>query len=184
MSADYRKYWVFSISLLLTSVVGILGAQTERPAGPTSRSFKHSPRPSAREWREASSTTLTQVSGERAAKCRAHRVREWLRVSCPELVTAAVRLVGGEARNAYFHVEAEHAEKPGLPGAGEFVIALRPGEQRVVQFWSFGQGYDGPLTVMGSITFQESWLEGDTEPTLLLVDVLHEPIRTATQDGK
>lgn len=143
------------------------------------------PRPSAREWSsEAKEAQLTRVMGPTAQGCKALVLREWLRVTCPDVKAAAVSLVGGEAKDAYFHVESQDAEKSGLPGGGEFVIAVRPGDLRVIQFWTFGPGYDGPLTVIGSLIFQESWLKEERRPTLILSDVLHEPIRTATQEGK
>jgi hypothetical protein len=124
------------------------------------------------------------VTGEGAAACRAYQVREWLRVSCPDLSTAAVQLVGGEAKDVYFHIEPQHSERRGLPGGGEFVAAIRKEETRVIQFWTFGPGYDGPLTVIGSVVFQQVWSEEQAEPTLILADVLHEPVRTKTQEGK
>lgn len=179
-----RNALVPASALLLTGAYLVLPASaTDVSPGNVSVPEK-SPRPSPREWREAQPETRLRIVGERARDCQGWIVREWLRVSCPNLPTAAVRLVGGQARDAYFHIEPSHPEKVGLPGGGEFVIAVRPGEARVIQFWSFGPGYDGPLTVSGSITFQESWLPDEAEPTLLLYDALHEPVRTATQDGK
>lgn len=145
----------------------------------------HTPRPTAHEWSsKAKETHRMRVMGQAASGCHAFVLREWLRVTCPDAKTAAVRLLGGEAKDAYFHVEPQDAEKSGLPGGGEFVIAVRPGDLRVIQFWTFGPGYDGPLTVIGSLVFQQSWPEDERWPILILSDVRHEPIRTATQEGK
>lgn len=183
---DWRRNAALMATILLSFCLALAAraAVTEAENDHFPRQ-ERTPRPSAREWREeAKEARLSHVTGQTAKGCKAFVVREWLRVTCPEVKTAAVRLVGGEARDTYFHVEAQDAEKTGLPGGGEFVISVRPGDSRVIQFWTFGPGYDGPLTVIGSLIFQESWPEEEPGPTLLLSDVLHEPIRTATQEGK
>ena len=143
-----------------------------------------SPQPSKREWSEASPFEIPRLHGERAKKCEGSRVREWLKVRCRGVPTAAIQLVGGQARNVYYWIEPASEKDDQMPGDGEVVLAVRKGDLRVIQWWTFGPGYDGPLTVLGSVMLQQKWPEGANEPSFVLSDVLQEPIRTATQEGK
>lgn len=169
----------------------IVGVYSETHAGdegsPTWSSLKEaSPRPSAKEWREATEVTLDRVVGKRAKQCTAWQVREWFKLHCTGKPTAAINLVGGEPRDLYFWVEppSEDDSSERMPRDGEVVMAVRPGTQRVIQFWTFGPGYDGPLTVLGDVILQQKWEEDDPSPAFILSDTLVEPIRTATQKGK
>ena len=158
-------------------------AETPQPSWP--KVEKHSPRPSGKEWKEATRVELDRTSGERSKKCSAWRVREWFKLHCSGKPTAAINLVGGEARNVYYWVQPpEEGAAEQMPGDGEVVMAVLPGTQRVVQFWTFGPGYDGPLTVLGDVILQQKWEEDAPAPTFILTDTLVEPIRTATQEGK
>jgi hypothetical protein len=149
-----------------------------------------SPQPTKREWTEES-TELTvrfpnsvRSHGTVATRCQAHVMREWLKVRCKDHRTAAIQLVGGEAKNVYYSIDAASEKTSGMPGEGEVVLAVREGSSRVIQWWTFGPGYDGPLTVIGSMLLQQEWVAGEALPSFVLSDVLHEPIRTATQEGK
>ena len=43
---------------------------------------------------------------------------------------------------------------------GETIVPLRKGDRRVIRFWTFGPGYDGPLTVLPDFVLQEDWQSG------------------------
>ena len=46
--------------------------------------------PTAQAWRAAQPLALLRISGVRATHCNARAVREWLKVTCPELRTSAI----------------------------------------------------------------------------------------------
>ena len=48
------------------------------------------------------------------------------------------------------------------------MFPVRRGDRRVVQFLSFGVGYEGPFTQLPALVVQESWLPGTERPILLL----------------
>lgn len=160
------------------------GAAATNASSEGAWSHEKSPQPTKKEWAEAGSFEMTRLHGQRAKKCDALRIREWLKVRCHGVPTAAIQLVGGQAKNVYYWIQPPSEETGQLPGDGEVVLAVRQGDVRVIQWWTFGPGYDGPLTVLGSVMLQQKWPEGVDEPSFVLSDVLQEPIRTATQEGK
>jgi|GEM_PF-6207998 len=141
--------------------------------------------PTGPEWHDANPVQFTYRSADRFSKsCEASQVREWLKIRCREQPTAAMRLLGGEGKHIYYWIQPPSTETDGMPGESEIVMAIRPGDRRVIAWWTFAPGYDGPLTVTGSMTLQQDFQRGDEYPTLILSSTLHEPIRTATQEGK
>jgi hypothetical protein len=97
------------------------------------------------------------------------RVREWIRVSCPDLVTASLSHLGGTPTGMSFWIDPPREGKDAkLPAGGEVMFPMRRGDRRVVQFLSFGPGYEGPLTQLPALVVQELWLEGAKGPELLL----------------
>jgi hypothetical protein len=147
-------------------------AAAATPAGPD---FAEAPflaekskKPTAEEWKGAPEVQPTR-RGPRGAKCHVWRVREWVRVSCPDLVTASVAMLGGTTEGMAFWIDPVREGQDGkLPAGGEVMFPVRPGDRRVVQFLSFGPGYEGPFTQLPALVVQESWVEGATAPVLLL----------------
>ena len=120
------------------------------------------------EWAQAAEVEPTR-RGPRAAKCHVWRVREWVRVSCPDLVTSSIAMLGGTNQGMAFWIDPAKEGKDGkLPAGGEVLFPVRPGDRRVVQFLSFGPGYEGPFTQLPALVVQELWLEGAAKPTLVL----------------
>jgi hypothetical protein len=127
-----------------------------------------SAKPTADEWRSAPEVEPTR-RGPRAARCHVWRVREWVRVSCPDLVTASIAMLGGTAQGMAFWIDPVREGADGkLPSGGEVLFPVRRGDRRVVQLLSFGAGYEGPFTQLPALVVQESWLPDEEEPVLLL----------------
>lgn len=161
----------------------LLTASAPRDADPTlsvqsaSWPAATSPAPRAAEWDAAEALTATRVAGERAARCRVDRVREWLRIRCKDLPTAAIGALGGDAKGLRYEIQPAGDNR--VPGDGQVILPVRRGDRRALLWWTFGEGYDGPLTVVPAITIQQSWLPSRQAPVLTLVDALHEPVPTA-----
>jgi hypothetical protein len=131
--------------------------------------------PTHQAWLNAETVAFTRASGARATRCTAQRVREWLKVRCPELHTSAITQLGGAASPVSSSITPAGDDR--IPGGGEAVFPLRTGDRRVLLWWTLGEGYDGPLTVVPGIVLQEYWLA--EQPILVLTDALHEPVPTA-----
>jgi hypothetical protein len=89
---------------------------------------------------------------------------------------AAITQLAGSALTTRRSIAPEGADR--MPGGGTLLLAATPGDRYVFTFWTFGPGYDGPLTVVPAVQVQVSWLDGKTAPTLLLSDALYEPVPT------
>lgn len=127
-----------------------------------------SKQPTPEEWKAAKELLPTR-RGARADKCHVWRVREWIRVSCPDLVTAAVAMLGGTPTGMSFWIDPpREGGDAKLPAGGEVLFPVRKGDRRVVQFLSFGPGYEGPFTQLPALVVQELWPEGTDRPVLLL----------------
>lgn len=127
-----------------------------------------SSKPTADEWKSAPEVEPTR-RGPRSAGCHVWRVREWIRVSCPHLVTASIAMLGGNPEGMAFWIDpAKEGDDGKLPAGGEVLFPVRRGDRRVVQLLSFGAGYEGPFTQLPALVVQESWLAGEERPTLLL----------------
>ncbi len=131
--------------------------------------------PSSQEWHGAEAALPTRSVGVRADNCRVRRVREWASIRCFEMPTSAITQLGGTQKGVSFHLDPPGEDR--LPREGVLVFPLRRGDRRVFSFWTLGNGYDGPLTVIPAVVVQADW-QGEV-PTLLLFDALNEPVRTA-----
>lgn len=169
---------VLAIGVALAPALAEEPAASAAPSPPAATSepdFAEAPfpdekskKPTAEEWKAAPEVQPTR-RGPRGAKCHVWRVREWVRVSCPDLVTASIAMLGGTTEGMAFWIDPVREGQDGkLPAGGEVMFPVRPGDRRVVQFLSFGPGYEGPFTQLPALVVQESWLEGAAAPVLLL----------------
>jgi hypothetical protein len=127
-----------------------------------------SPRPAFADWKTSTPVRLQHVS-PKAARCKVYLVKEWVRVRCLGGVTSAITQLGGEREGVAFWIDSPPDPATGVPGDGEAVFPVRRGDRRLLQFWTLGPGYDGPLTVVPAFTLQEEWIDPDAGPTLLLL---------------
>lgn len=136
------------------------------------------PAPTSDEWNKAPLLTPRRAVGPRAKSCQVQAVGEWFRVRCIGLTTSAITELGGNSQNVYLHLDAPNDD--GLPREGVIVFALQPRDRRVFSFWTLGDGYDGPLTVIAGVIVQAYWQEN--QPVVLLHDALNQPVRTAQSE--
>lgn len=134
--------------------------------------------PTAAEWEARMRVNLGRTYGDKAGTCDVRLIDEWIRVRCASFKTSAITQLGGANTGVHSAIEPPGADR--LPGAGELIFPVRPGERRVFLFWTLGPGYDGPLTVVPAVTVQSQWLAGSENPSITLTDALHEPVATKT----
>ncbi len=192
------------VTVVLAISATVFGAQTlsttntvgdESEALPTATSASSSPpapslaaplmafAASPRTWANATLLAPTRAVGVHASRCTVHAVANWYKVRCPGLTTAAITEVGlteGRGTPSDVQFNLDPAADDGMPREGEVVFELADGERRVFSFWTFGDGYDGPLTVIAGVVIQASRIKAAT--TLLLHDALNQPIRTAQSE--
>ena len=149
-------------------------ARARTDPAPADSAGPRSPKPSKAEWRAAAHVTPARLQGRQAAHCAIVQVREWLRVWCDGFRVAAVTHLGGSSAGE--ELSLSPPDTRGLPTAGGAWFPLNRGESRAVLFWTLGEGYDGPLTVIPAVVVQTDYL--GAEPRVLLHDALHEPVRT------
>lgn len=125
-----------------------------------------SARPTPAEWRQARPVALV-YAGPRASRCGAFLLREWLKVRCTGGTVSAVTQLGGERDGVTFWIDPPADRAANIPGDADVQLPLRRGDRRVLQLWTLGPGYDGPLTVVPALTLQEEWV--DDGPNLLLL---------------
>ena len=116
--------------------------------------------PTVDEWKTATPIEFTRRSLA-GRWCRAHRLREWLKVDCPSSF-AGIRQVGGNPDGVYLWIY------PMDVGGAQVVMSMRPGDRRVLQFYDISTNEQlGPLSGPGMI-LDEAWIEGEKSPTLVL----------------
>ncbi len=135
-------------------------AQAELPAD-------KSPRPTPTEWRQARQVAL-RYRAPKGARCGAFLLREWLKVRCAGGTVSAVTQLGGERDGVALWIDPPADRATNMPGDAELQFPVRRGDRRVLQLWTFGPGYDGPLTVVPALTLHEEWVD-DSGPSLLLL---------------
>lgn len=142
------------------------GAEEERALDADPFPGEPSKQPTAAEWAAAQRVRLSRV-GPAAAGCRAYRLREWMRIRCPDLSVSAISLLGGKTEGVAFWITPSKSRESGeMTRGGEAMFPIRRGDRRVIQILTFGPGYDGPFTLLPAIVVQEQWLDDEPAPTV------------------
>lgn len=157
---------------------GIAPAEVLPPANTAAPEDKTSAPPSASAWKTASVLTPQRVAGKHSAACRVLQLGQWYNVRCAGLATSAITQLAGEELGVHFSLDP--AADDGFPREGEVTFALRDAQSRAFSFWTFGEGYDGPLTVMAAVVVQARRHAGVT--SVLIHDAFNQPIRTAQSE--
>lgn len=126
-----------------------------------------SPQPTRDEWSTQQRHVKLTRSSKAASRCLASVVREWLRLRCSGGVASAVTLLGGERDGVLFWIDPPPDKATNIPGDAEIIFPVRRGDRRLIQVWTLGPGYDGPLTVVPSFVVQEHWVDGAPDPTVI-----------------
>lgn len=121
---------------------------------------KSSP-PKVTEWSSASEVAPTRA-GPAAAGCRAHLVREWMRLRCSGKIFA-ISLVAGTPEGIAFWIGGSEAEP-----YGDILMPIRKGDRRVFQLWAPGQDGAGAFAPKPVLTVQEQWQPTDKSPVIVL----------------
>ncbi len=129
----------------------------EKPLDGDAIPAEKSKSPKSPEWLTAPRVKLTR-KGPAAASCRAHLVREWLRVRCEGQVFA-ISLVGGSPEGVAFWIGGTAAEP-----FGEILTPVRRGDRRMFQLWAPGQDAAGMFVPKPMLVVQEQWVEGQKSP--------------------
>jgi hypothetical protein len=173
-----KRHLVLAVSSLC--LVSTLADAARREGGDDARGnwpTAPSAPPTAAEWEARMRVNLGRTYGDKAASCDVRLNDEWIRVRCA-FKTSAITQLGGAHTGVQTVIEPPSADR--LPGAGELIFPVRPGERRVFLLWTLGPGYDGPLTVVPAVVVQSQWLAGSENPSITLTDALHEPVATKT----
>ena len=159
---------------LATLALACLVGSSSHAGEPSSGQESIGRAPSAAEWKGAPSVTAERSIGALSQRCVAHTLRGWLSVRCDFPVSAMTQL--GGSRNGVTFVGASPDARQ-LPQSGT-VRFPASGAPRVFLFWTLGEGYDGPLTVIPAVVLSS---EGgpDGQPHFRLHEALHEPVATA-----
>lgn len=167
-----RDRRVVTWALVFFSLVGSAVAPSSHSAAQPTTSNS----PTALAWTKAPLVPPTRASGPRASTCQVRRIDAWFQVRCPELATSAITQLGGSAKHV--HLTLDPVADDGLPRAGDLVFRLERKDHRVFSFWSIGEGYDGPMTIIAAVILQVE-TQPDAPPVILLHDALNEPVKTA-----
>jgi hypothetical protein len=150
---------------------GSSSAKPTRPPPPQpleSQSIPKEPssRPTLDEWKNAPPIAVTRRAGE-GSVCQTYRVREWLKIKCA-LYVAAIEQHGGSPENVFFWVGPIVGFDWSTINGGEVMFPMRPGDQRVIEFFRVM-----PETCFGRqaypwIIVDELWIEGEPSPTVVI----------------
>ena len=113
-------------------------------------------RPAFAAWKAAPEARLART----IPGCTAHRIAEWLRLQCKFEVSSA-ELLAGDARDVSFVPLDQNA-------AFSVVLALRPGERRVIQLFHFFAFSKWGASEAGAAEISEMWLPGAAEPVVVV----------------
>jgi hypothetical protein len=125
-----------------------------------------SPVPKLEEWKNAKQVEVIR-RGYQAPSCVALLVREWLKIKC-DLVVGAIWLHSGEGVAFWVTPKEDVWTDLERANGGEMIMPLRPGDRRLLQFFSLRHD---PCTGIGhepSVMVDETWIEGDAAPIVVL----------------
>lgn len=123
-----------------------------------------SPTPKADEWRGAPQVALNR----NFSRCRAYRMREWMKIDCTDMIPAGIAQIAGSADGVQVFIAPAPEETGDNPGRWferrvmEVVFPLRRGEGHMFQLLEMGEGYDGPDTAVVSLTLADAWVDGES----------------------
>jgi hypothetical protein len=108
---------------------------------------------------------LARTTG--AKRCKAQVLREWMRVSCPQVV-AGIRQFVGPTTDVELFIYAKSIDNLWAePNGGDVVFPLRKGEAYLFQFFEVSENYEG-FGVSQSMLVDVSWSGGRKAPTVVI----------------
>jgi hypothetical protein len=119
--------------------------------------------PTPAEWKPTMPVSLTTS----LPKCRAYRLREWVKIRCSPFQTSSIALLGGAREGVSMFLD-PGAWQGGPPNGGELVFPVRRGDRRVFEWSTFGDSYEGVGAPEVAFMISESWVPGETTPVIIL----------------
>lgn len=113
-------------------------------------------KPALADWKTAPEVKLARSIKE----CKAQQIAEWMRIRC-EIAVSSASLLAGEARDVAF----SSLEKD---TAFSVVVALRPGDRRVIQLNHFFSFSRWGVSEAGAAEISEMWLPGAAAPVVVV----------------
>ena len=162
------------------SVSAAASASANAPVGPPKREppievlekqtipTEKSPVPKLDEWLKARPVEVFRHDYN-SANCIVLRVREWLKVKCDMRVGAIYQHSGnpegvlfwvGPKLEIYLDIESKNG--------GEMIFPLRPGDRRLLQFFELRQDPCVGIGFDPSVIVDETWIEGEPGPIVVL----------------
>ncbi len=125
--------------------------------------------PTLDEWRNAKQVEVLRRGVYFESDCKAYLVREWLKIKC-ELPVGAVFQHSGNPEGVAFWVrpKAELIMDMNSPNPGEMLFPLRQGDRRLLQFFTLRHDSCIGIGFEPSVMVDETWLEGEPAPTVVL----------------
>jgi hypothetical protein len=122
------------------------------PAAPPARTKK----PAVADWKTAPEVKLARTIKE----CKAQQIAEWMRIRC-DLDVSSASLLAGDAHDVAFAPLEKNA-------AFSVVVALRPGDRRVIQLNHFFSFSRWGASEAGAAEISELWLPGAAAPVVVV----------------
>jgi len=171
-------------------MLGVLGVVQGQPSGSASASASARPPVAPSEWAEPqllASVTIPATASEKpkrdewkdapevkvlartgnAKRCKAQVLREYLRVSCPQVVAGIRQYVGSTKDVELFMYAKDINNMWAEPNGGEIVFPLRKGDAYLFQFFELSSEYEG-FGVSQSVLVDVSWSGGRKAPTVVM----------------
>jgi hypothetical protein len=130
-------------------------------------STEESPAPKAEDWKSAAEVRLLRHD----ARCKAYRVREWIKVHCAIAGASAVTQVAGGNKGVNVWVDNAAAELQSVGEkvrGAEIVFPCRRGDARYFELFSFRSGYLGPDGWDVTAHVSEQWVDGEPSPIVTM----------------
>lgn len=127
-------------------------AEAAPPLAPPARTKK----PALADWKTAPEVKLARSIKE----CKAQQIAEWMRIRC-DIEVSSASLLGGEARDVAFAPLDKNA-------AFSVVVALRPGDRRVIQLNHLFSFSRWGASETGAAEISEMWLPGAAGPVVVV----------------
>lgn len=125
-----------------------------------------SPRPKKDEWKTAQEIDFAGgPKAEGVLFCKYQRLREWIRISCPQ-TTAQITLMCGNSEDVFIELGPVHPDFGIFPEGGEIVFAVRKGDRRLFEWQTVEFGYRGANSVNSLLVISEMWLPGEEKPVI------------------
>jgi hypothetical protein len=120
--------------------------------------------PTPEEWKAQKPVGLTDPW---ARDCNVYRVREWIKITCATLMTSSIALLGGAREGVSLFippVPKDHSFSTG----GEVIFPVRRGDRRMIEWSTFGEGYEGPMGLELAFVISESWVADEPAPVIIV----------------